>query len=230
LAQKHHTYRVMSAFLLTEEKALLFHRALVGVAREHPNLIARARAEVDRLREKQPSHGALWDRWTALLDMAFDDMIAMVLADTPDGGLLRAHSPLGGALSAAERNVMWQRIGLVQFIDHFFIAVDDLALSVAEQAGLTGHAVDALTAWRTTPPETLKKGDLDKFKQVVSLFNTLKSIAPDQNIRRRWLRVESETLGGTPIDLLLADDADRVMGHLVGAAQLTLGPDDLPRM
>lgn len=220
----------MSAFLLTEEKALLFHRAIIGVVREHPNLITRARAEVVKLREQKPSFEQLWDRWAALLDLPVDEMLETVLATTPDGGLLRAHSPLSAALTAPERNTMWQRIGLVQFIDHFFAAADDLALSLDEQAALTGHSAEDLAGWRTTPPDTIVKAELDKFKQVVSLFNTLKSLSADQAVRQRWLRTTSETLDGTPIELLLGGDGARVMDHLVGAAQLTLGPKDLPRM
>lgn len=220
----------MNTFLFTEEKALLFHRAIVAAARTHPNLIERARTEVDRLRQKQPNHAQLWDRWAALLDQPLDTMMQTVLANTPDGGLLRAHSPLGAALSAQERNVMWQRIGLMQFVDHFFQAAEDLDLTPAEQATLSRHTEADLEGWRTLPPETMTKSDLDKFKQVVSLFNTLKSLSPDQNVRRRWLRTDSETLGGTPIDLLLAGEQDRVLEHLTGAAQLTLGPGDYPRM
>lgn len=220
----------MNQFLLTEEKALLFHRAILSVAREHGNLIVRARAELDTLRAKNAAQSDLWDRWAALLDMDLEPMSAAVLANTPDGGLLRAHSPFGLALSTQERNTIWQRIGLVQFVGYFMDAAEDLALESSEQAKLTGIDESLLTQWAASPPMELKKGDLDKLKQVVSLQSSLKGLAPDQDIRRRWLRVVSETLGGTPLDLMLAGDLERVMEHLTGAVQLTLGADKYPSM
>jgi len=220
----------MDPFLLTEEKALVFHRALLSVARQHGNLLTRARAELDGLRTSRPAQDTLWDRWAALLDMSPDDMAPTVLAATPDGGLLRAHSPFGVSLSTQERNAIWQRIGLVQFVGFYYNATTDLALELAEQAILTGIEEAVLADWSTLPPLELHPDELNKLKQVVSLHNALKNLSEDGDIRRRWLRVDSETLGGTPISLMLAGDVERVMDHLVGAAQLTLGPDNYPRM
>lgn len=220
----------MDPFLLTEEKALLFHRAILSVAKSHENLIARARAEVDKLRASHPAQTDVWDRWAAILDMDVATMSGPVLANTPDGGLLRAHSPLGNALSTQERNAIWQRIGLVQFVGYFMDAAADLALEAAEQAALTGIEEAVLVEWAAIAPMELQKGELDKLKQVVSLQSALKGLAPDQAVRRRWLRTDSETLGGTPLALLLAGDVERVMDHLTGAVQLTLGPDNYPRM
>ena len=50
-------------FELTEEKALLFHRALIGLLRDHPNLIPRARDTLMTSREKNPAQETVWDRW-----------------------------------------------------------------------------------------------------------------------------------------------------------------------
>lgn len=220
----------MDPFLLSEEKALLFHRAILSVARQHGNLIARARTELESARAKQPDRAELWDRWAAILDMDLDAMSAPVLADTPDGGLLRAHSPLGAALSAEERNAIWQRIGLVQFVGYFMDAAADLDLNIAEQAALTGIEETSLADWAVLAPMELQKGELDKLKQLVSLQSALKGLAPDQDVRRKWLRAASETLGGTPLELMLSGDMERVMEHLTGAVQLTLGADNYPRM
>lgn len=220
----------MDPFVLTEEKALLFHRALLSVAGEHANIVVRARAEVDRLRTMRPAQSSLWDRWAGLLDLSVAAMAPSVLADTPDGGLLRAHSPLGAALSASERNAIWQRVGLVQFIGFYFDAAHDLGLSGAEQARLTGIDEAVLTGWAALAPLELAKDDLNKLKQVLSLQSSLRSLAPERDVRRRWLRVASETLGGTPLALMLDGEMARVMEHLTGAAQLALGPGDYPSM
>lgn len=226
----HPTYRAMEPFLLTEEKALVFHRAVLSVAREHGNLLVRAREELVGLRTSKPAQGDLWDRWAALLDMGIDAMSEPVLANTPDGGLLRAHSPFGQSLSKEERNAVWQRIGLAQFIGYFHNAANDLDLSAGERAMLTGIEAALLTEWAQLPPVELQKGELDKLKQVVSLHSALKNLSDDADVRRKWLRSTSETLAGVPLALMIAGDIERVMEHLVGAAQLTLGPDRYPKM
>ncbi|MHA1597854.1 MAG: hypothetical protein ACTSV1_03960, partial [Alphaproteobacteria bacterium] len=137
----------MGPFHLTEQKALNFHQALVGLLRSHPNLRTRALAELERMRDASPAQVELCDRWAALLDLTLEDMAEVILADTADGGLLRAHSPFTDALTATERNAVWQRIGLVQFMRHYTNAADDLALDLSEQAAITGIAIEELTHW-----------------------------------------------------------------------------------
>ena len=220
----------MELFSLSEEKALLFHRAIVGLVREHPNLMIRARAQLVEQREQSPEHHAVWDRWAALLDKSLDDLTPVILADTPDGGLLRAHSPFGAALSASERTLVWQRIGLIQFFRHYLVAVDDLALSVAEQAAITGLEEDDLVRWRTTGPGELPRAALDSLKLIVALFKSLQAVSEDADVRRRWLRVNSDTLEATPLDLLIKGEIVRVVDSLAGAVRLTLSPADMPQM
>jgi hypothetical protein len=119
---------------------------------------------------------------------------------------------------------------LVQFVGFFQDAAEDLALDLDEQAGLTGIEALVLADWAVAAPLELQKGDLDKLKAVVSLHTSLRGLAPEQDVRRRWLRADSDTLGGTPLDLMLAGDMERVMEHLTGAVQITLGPENYPRM
>ncbi|MBC8339781.1 MAG: hypothetical protein ISR51_07285 [Rhodospirillales bacterium] len=217
-------------FELTEEKALLFHRALIGLLRDHPNLIPRARDTLMTSREKNPAQETVWDRWEALLDMPLDGMAGHILADTPDGGLLRAHSPFSKTLLAQERNAVWQRIGLMQFIGHFHAAADGLGLTVEEQAVLTGLQASELTGWKAVPPSTMETATLQHLKTVVSLHKAMTRIEANADVHRRWLRGMSETLGATPISLLLGGEMERVLDSLSGAVQLTMGPGDLPRM
>ncbi|MHA1598333.1 MAG: hypothetical protein ACTSV1_06385, partial [Alphaproteobacteria bacterium] len=62
------------------------------------------------------------------------------------------------------------------------------------------------------------------------LHKTLLELAPDRDVRRRWLREESETLGAAPLIMLSNGKAADVLENLAGSTQLTLGPDNMPRM
>ncbi len=220
----------MELFSLSEEKALLFHRAIVGLVHEHPNLLVRARAELENQRARTPEQENLWDRWAALLDKPLDDLSAVILADTPDGGLLRAHSPLGAALDTSERNAVWRRIGLIQFFHHYLIAVDDLGVSTPEQAAITGLDAPDLDRWRNTGPGQMSKQALQRLKLVVALHKSLGELSDSVDVRRRWLRSTSETLEAAPMDLLMEGEIARVVDSLAGAVRLTLSPADLPQM
>jgi len=220
----------MNVFPLSEQKSLQFHQAVLGLIGAHPNLVTRAVAELAGIRSRKPGQMALWDRWAVVLDLPLREMADTVLADTADGGLLRANSPFAEALSSAERNDIWRRIGLAQFMGHYLDAAADLALDLAEQAAITGIELEELTVWQSQAPREIGKDALYLLKQVVALHKTLIGIAPDRNVRRRWLRCESPTLSGTPLSLLMEGKAAYVLDSLAGAAQLTLGPDDLPRI
>ena len=220
----------MNMFELSEGKALLFHQAIVELAHQHPNLIKRAITELEQFRKRLPDQMSIWDRWAALLEMPLDKMAEHVLANTPDGGLMRANSPLSNALSATERNSVWQRIGLMQFVRHYLNAAGELGLTVIEQAAITDLDDTEIDRWRTSGPTQLTAGTLDRLKQVVALHKALSGIEPNQEAQRRWLRSVSETIGATPISLLLDGEVNRVLEGLSGAAQLVLSPRDLPRM
>lgn len=220
----------MSVFPLTENKALQFHQAVLGLIVAHPNLLTRTAAELATIRSRSPEQISLWDRWAVVLELPAQEMAEVLLADTADGGLLRANSPFTGALSSEERNAIWRRIGLAQFMGHYLDAATDLALDVAEQAAITGIEIEELTTWQSHAPQEISAEALYLLKQIVALHKTLTGIAPDRDVRRRWLRCQSETLAATPIALLMDGKAAYVVESLSGAVQLTLGPDDLPRM
>jgi len=220
----------MNMFELSEEKALLFHRALIGLADLHPDLIDRAVNQLDTFRMLDPDQTALWDRWAVLLALPISKMALHVLADDPDAGLLRANSPIGKALSATERNAVWQRIGLMQFVDHFLAAANDLGLSLSELATVTGVIETEIQEWHASGPQQVSPDTLRCLKQIVSLHTALSGLEGNQDARRRWLRRDSEALGDRPISLLLDGKADQLLDSVSGAVQLTLGDKDLPRM
>ncbi|MBT3237247.1 MAG: hypothetical protein HOK06_02035 [Rhodospirillaceae bacterium] len=215
---------------LTEQKALVFHRAVLGLLEQHPNVRARALDQLEHLRADTDSNNELCDRWAALLDLPIDEMAGVVLADTPDGGLLRANSPFTDALTPGERNSIWRRIGLVQFMGYYLDAAADLALELSDQAAITGIAIEELTIWQSRAPLEIDKEHLQRLKLVVALHKTLVELAPDRDVRRRWLREESATFKATPLTLLSEGKAGDVLDNLAGSTKLTLGPDNLPRM
>jgi hypothetical protein len=220
----------MSLFSLSEKKARVFHQAILGLNGDHPSLVIRARKELARLRSRKPGQTSLWDRWQDLLNLPFEEMANLVLADTPDGGLLRAESPFNDALNKAERTAIWQRIGLMQFMEHYFDAVADLGIEISEQAAITGIGLEELKMWQTRTPLEIHKESVECLKSIVALQKSLVKIAPDREVRRHWLRHESPTLSAIPLSLLMDGKTSYVLENIAGAAQLTLDPDDLPLM
>lgn len=218
----------MDRFAVNEGRMLYFHRVALDQARRSPGLLGRARRELERLRSQRPESEGVWKEWEGLLDGGLDAMAAAVLADTPQGGLLRANSPLTEGLAPEERNALWQRVGLQQFAAYYLIAVADLALTVDEQAAITGVAADTLAAWRETPPLTMTQNVLDELKLVVGLQHALEMLYPDTEVRRSWLRSHVDALSARPIDILTNGDGDMLQRTLVAAVQPLLKDNELP--
>jgi hypothetical protein len=220
----------MKLFSLSEKKTRVFHQAVLELASEHPCLISRAQKELLEFCSLMPEQKVLWDRWQDLLMLPYEKIAKQVLADTPDGGLLRAESPFHNALSKVERTAIWQRIGLLQFLEHYFVAVADLELEISEQSAITGISVEELQAWQTRAPKEMRKESVECLKLIVALQKSLIKIAPDREVRRHWLRHESQTLSAIPLSLLMGGKTLFVMEYIVGATQLTLNNYDMPRM
>jgi len=220
----------MNMMDLTEQKTLLFHRAIIDLARQHPGLISRARDELARLRLTQPAQEKIWGRWHVLLELPLETLAVFALTDDPDGGLLRANSPLSRILSSKERNSIWQRIGLAQFVQHVLHASDDLGLTTAELSDITGVDEHLITTWRNELPDSITIDTLGRLKWVVALQRALAGIETDQEARRNWVRTPSKTLGNSPIALLRGGQATFVIDSVSGAARLVMSKEDVPRM
>ena len=219
----------MAQFTLSEDRSLQYHRAILSQARKNEDILTRAGQQLDRMRLKKPNMASLWQRWENILASPIDDIAKSVLANTPDGGLLRANSPLGDAMTPRERNALWRSIGLIQFIVVFLTAANDLGLNYDEQAKLTGVDADELKTWVDTPPMELSGEQLASIKQVVAMQSALRGMFGDIDERQAWLRDPHEGLEATPIDLLLAGNVQRVQDYLADTVRPTLKTKDLPQ-
>ena len=218
----------MDRFAVNESRMLYFHRVLLDQARRSPGLMERARAQMERLRATRPEAGELWAEWEALLAGDFEALEAAVLARTPRGGLLRANSPLSDGLAAEERNALWQRVGLQQFVAYFMAAADDLDLDLDEQAAAAGVPVAVVADWRRAAPLEIDQPTLAALKRLVGLRHALEMLYPDRESRRAWLRRPDDGLGARPLDLLVRGDGAILHDALSHAARPLLGPGDVP--
>ncbi len=218
----------MVDFMFPEARALHFHRVALGQALQTPNLLRRARDILPRLRAARPNLADAWDRWAVALDLPPDRMAEDVLADTPTGGLLRAHSPLYECLTETERMALWQRVGLQQFVAYFQVAAEDLAWDDERQAAITGIDPKVLAAWRRELPITILASVMAVLKSVVSIHRALVGFTETPEARRAWLAEPNPNLGGRPIDLMGGGRLSEVEAYLVDAARDRLTRGDVP--
>lgn len=216
-------------FAVNESRMLYFHRVVLDQVRRSPGLLERARTQLARLRSSRPDVQGLWDEWEGLLAGDFAALEAAVLAATPRGGLLRANSPMVEGLAPEERNALWQRVGLQQFVAYFMAAADDLGLDLEEQAAVAGLPAAELAEWRKAPPMEMAQPTLDALKRLVGLRHALEMLHPDRDARRAWLRRPDDSLATRPVDLLTSGGAAALHDALSAHARPLLGPGDLPR-
>jgi hypothetical protein len=213
----------MDRFAVTESRTLFFHRILVDQIRHSPGLLERARAALPGLAARPA--GDVWDRWAGLLAASFDQLAAAVLEDSPQGGLLRAHSPLMAVLSDDERNSLWQRVGLQQVVAYALAAAADLGLSLAEEAAALG---DGTADWHRAPPATLTVEAMEPLKQIIAIQRALTTLLPDGDARRAWLRAPHPDFAARPLDILINGGGALVQHALAEAVRPRLDRGDLP--
>lgn len=219
----------MAQFTYSEDRSLQYHRAILSQARKNEDILTRAVQQLERMRLKKPNLIGVWTRWDSILKGSIDDIAEVVLADTPDAGLLRQHSPLGDAMTPRERNALWRSIGLIQFALTYLTAANDLGLSYDEQARIIGVDAEALKTWHLTPPVELSGEQLAAIKQVIAMQSALRGLFGDMDERQAWLREHHEGLEGTPLEIVLAGDAPRVQHYLADTVRPTLKAKDLPQ-
>lgn len=219
----------MANFTLDEVRALQYHRALVGLLRTQPDILERAGEQLQRMRLKMPRALSIWQRWERILAMPLDDLAEVVLEDSPAGGHLRANSPLGNALTPAQRNQIWRAIGTQQFVEFFLTAANDLALSAQEQSRLTGIDEAEISQWFRYPPSDLTPPVLARLKEVLSIQRALCGLLETMDERQSWLRTHHDRLGDTPLAVMLGGGVETVRDMLADQVRPTLTRDDFPR-
>lgn len=212
----------MDRLAIDEARMLYFHRVLVDEASRSVGLIARAQALLGG------THDSVRAEWTALLDGGVEVIAQAALADTIRGGALRAHSPLAAALSDAERNALWARVGLHQFTAIYLDAVQDLGLSDDEQAAVLGIDASELEDWRRAAPLTMAASVLDGLKLLIAVQRSLGRLYPDQETRRGWLRAHAESFAARPIDILASGHGTALQHHLTAALMPLINDNERP--
>ncbi|MDB4915159.1 MAG: transcriptional regulatory protein [Gemmatimonadetes bacterium] len=101
--------RVYSSLTREERRSLALHAAIAERLREAPEVtVARARANLARMRERHPGAGQLLREWKVLLERPTDALLP-VLTDLSEWAReLRHVSPFGGVLSARERTAVYR--------------------------------------------------------------------------------------------------------------------------
>ena len=86
-----------------ELRSIALHRLVVDRIRQDTSLLDRARERVDRwLQDGDPVHPVWASRWHDLLALPRDEILAALVADTPEMRDLRQDSPFSGVVSQDE--------------------------------------------------------------------------------------------------------------------------------
>jgi hypothetical protein len=95
---------------MIDERSLALGRAVAAKLAEHPELIGRARATVERwLTTCSPRSRAALEAWREVLnDPAPDRAIALLTGTDERATQLRQSNPFAGALTTAERNAIFR--------------------------------------------------------------------------------------------------------------------------
>ncbi|CAA7621379.1 hypothetical protein MTBLM5_40117 [Magnetospirillum sp. LM-5] len=206
----------MDRFTVSEARLLFFHRVLIEQAIATPGLIERALA---RLRPAGD------EAWRDLLDGPFERLAEAVLEASPQGGLLRAQSPLMAALSDQERNALWQRVGLQQVVAYAQAACADLGLSPEEELAVMGEEA---SRWHQAPPQALTAQQLEPLKQIIAIQRALATLEPDHQRRRDWLRQPHPAFSVAPIDILVNGGGEFLQHGLAEMVRPHLSAGDVP--
>lgn len=87
-----------------DARSLALHRLTADVLRKHPERLAIAKANLDRLEAIADPHCKPYlDQWRVAVNGGLESSIALMISETEQGNALRQAAPFGGVLSHAER-------------------------------------------------------------------------------------------------------------------------------
>ena len=101
--------RVYSKLTREDRRSLAIHAAIAERLREDPlPTIARARANLARMRERHPGAAQLLREWKVLLERPADALLPVLTDPSEWARELRHVTPFGGVLSARERTAVYR--------------------------------------------------------------------------------------------------------------------------
>jgi hypothetical protein len=86
-----------------ENRSLALHRAIAAKLRECPELLRIAEDNLDRWGEKGRRSQPYWDVWRSILALPLEEILTLIVQDTPRMIELRQSSPFAGILEPKER-------------------------------------------------------------------------------------------------------------------------------
>lgn len=90
-----------------DRRSLALHRAIARRLEQSPEAtLARARASLARMANRNPGATPLLSQWQKLLDRPTEEIVNVLIDPRPDARELRQVTPFAGVLSAAERTAV----------------------------------------------------------------------------------------------------------------------------
>jgi hypothetical protein len=86
-----------------EKRSIALHRAIAAKLRLHPELLAIAEENLNRWGEMRSRSQPYWDTWRGILALPLEEILSIIVEDTPRMVELRQSSPFAGILEPKER-------------------------------------------------------------------------------------------------------------------------------
>jgi hypothetical protein len=86
-----------------ENRSLALHWAIAAKLRQHPELLVVAEENLDRWGEMGSRSQPYWDAWRSILALPLEELLTIMVQDTPQMTELRQSSPFAGILEPKER-------------------------------------------------------------------------------------------------------------------------------
>jgi hypothetical protein len=86
-----------------ERRSLALHRAIAEKVRRQPSLLVIAHENLNRWERVPNRSQPYWDEWRRILELPVEEMLALLVEDSPRMTDLRQSSPFAGILEPKER-------------------------------------------------------------------------------------------------------------------------------